>query len=350
MISQNPIIGTALHAVGGISASTCYLPFQKTKRWSWESYWIIQASFAWLIMPLVIGLLTVPHLFSVLRSAPVSAITIALVLGAVYGFGGLSFGYAIRHIGYSLTYTISIGISAVLGTITPLILNGTLIKKFQEPGGLILLLGISLSVLGVIICGIAGYRKEKDINQGNNQGGSGYFNIRKGLILTLIAGVLSAVFGISLEYGQPISDIAAQKGAGYFQGNAKIIISTAGCYVTNFTWFIILGIKQGTLKEIIQVKEIGAKTITMNFFWAILSGSLWYFQFFFYGLGHVKMGNFGFASWVIHMSMLVFFSYLVGLIMKEWKMVSRRTYNTLLIALAILVVSFFIIGFGTTNF
>ena len=47
--------------------------------------------------------------------------------------------------------------------------------------------------------------------------------------------------------------------------------------------------------------------------------------FFFYGLGHVRMGNFMFASWVIHMSMLIFFSYLVGLIMKEWKGVSKKT-------------------------
>ena len=40
---------------------------------------------------------------------------------ALYGFGGMSFGLAIKHVGYSLTYTISIGISAVVGMLA---LNG----------------------------------------------------------------------------------------------------------------------------------------------------------------------------------------------------------------------------------
>ena len=28
-LGANPILGTAIHAIGGVSASTCYLPFQK---------------------------------------------------------------------------------------------------------------------------------------------------------------------------------------------------------------------------------------------------------------------------------------------------------------------------------
>jgi L-rhamnose-H+ transport protein len=47
------------------------------------------------------------------------------------------------------------------------------------------------------------------------------------------------------------------------------------------------------------------------------------------------------------MSMLIFFSYLVGLLMKEWKNVTRRTYATLIIALLVLVTSFVIMTYGT---
>lgn len=347
MIPTNPIIGTGLHALGGISASSCYIPFSKTKKWSWGSYWLIQAAFAWIIMPFIIGFFTVPQLFTVLRSSPLPAIIVPFILGAIYGFGGLSFGYAIRQIGFSLTYTISIGISAVLGTITPLIIEGNLIEHFQKPGGSIVLSGMILSMLGVAICGLAGYKKEKDLSKLKDTSNSVHFNMKKGLILTIIAGVLSAVFGISLVYGQPISDIAALYGAGHFEGNAKIIVSTAGCFVTNFIWFLILGIKQGTIKEMVNTKEIGTKRYLGNFFWAAFGGSLWYFQFFFYGLGHVRMGNFMFASWVIHMSMLIFFSYIVGLVMKEWKDASKNTYATLIIALLTLIISFVVMTYGS---
>lgn len=349
MITPNPIIGTGLHALGGVSASTCYLPFNKTKKWSWGSFWLVQATFAWVIMPVVIGLLTVPQLMEVLKNSPPSAVITAFILGACYGFGGLSFGYAIRHIGFSLTYTISIGISAVLGTITPLILNGNIIEHFQKPGGGIVLTGMVLSMFGVALCGLAGYKKENDLSKIKENKNVVPFNMKKGLPLVLIAGVLSAVFGISLEYGQPISDVAAQYGAGHFEGNAKIIVSTAGCFVTNFIWFLILGIKQRTIKEITSAKGTGTKRYLGNFFWSALGGSLWYFQFFFYGLGHVRMGNFMFASWVIHMSMLIFFSYIVGLIMKEWRSVSRGTYITLIIALLTLIISFVVMTYGSVQ-
>lgn len=346
MITPNPLVGTGLHAVGGISAASCYMPFEKIKNWSWGAFWIVQSLFAWLIMPLVIGYFTVPQLFTVLKEAPSSAFWAAFILGATYGFGGLSFGYAIRNIGYSLTYTISIGISAVLGTVVPLAISGKVVEQFNKTGGGIVLVGMVISIIGVAICGRAGFLKEKNIakKEGKNKLG---FNMKKGLFLTIIAGTLSAVWGISLEFGQPISDLAAKYGAGHFEGNAKLIVSSLGCLVTNLTWFIVVTVKDGTIKSLYKRKLIGSKQFFGNYALSALAGSLWYTQFFFYGLGHVKMGSFQFASWVLHMSMLIFFSYIIGVIMKEWRGVSQKTYTTLIFALLVLVGSFILMSYGS---
>ncbi|MBN1184464.1 MAG: hypothetical protein JXB49_19385 [Bacteroidales bacterium] len=345
MVNPNPIIGTGLHAIGGISASTCYVPYQKTKKWSWGTFWLVQASFAWIIMPIVVGIITVPDFFGILGNAPKSALLGAFILGAVYGFGGMSFGLAIQHIGYSLTYTIAIGISAVLGTIIPLSIFGGLAEHFTKPGGGIVLLGMILSIIGVALCGLSGFKKEKDIIE--KEGKSLQFNMLTGLILAIIGGVLSGVFNVSLELGQPIADIAAQNGAGHFEGNAKLIVSTSGCFVVNFIWFLVLGIRQKTLKEFTGKTGLGISSRFKNFLWSALAGTMWCFQFFFYGLGHVKMGTFKFASWVLHMSMLIFFSYIVGVVMKEWKNVKRRTYVILVIALLTLIISFVITSYGS---
>lgn len=347
--TPNPILGTGLHALGGISASSCYVPFQKVRNWSWESYWLVQAFFAWLIMPFVIGILTIPDLMKVLNESPSSVKWAAFLLGAAYGFGGMSFGFAIKYIGYSLTYTIAIGISAVLGTIVPLMLHGTLIEQFLKPGGMILLMGMVVAVAGVAGCGWAGYRKENDLYRLEGSKGGVRFQMNRGLMLAIIAGVLSAVFGISLEVGQPISDIAASHGAGHYEGNAKIILSTTGCMATNLIWFVVLGIRQGTLRELTFSSGLPAGRTLMNYALAILSGSLWYIQFFFYGIAHVRMGVFQFASWVIHMSMLIFFSYLVGLLLREWKQVSGRTYAVLILALSILICAFVIMTWGSVK-
>jgi L-rhamnose-H+ transport protein len=345
MVHPNPIIGTGLHAIGGMSAATCYTPFQRIKKWSWNTFWLIQATFAWFIMPLIIGVITVPDFFGVLRDSSPKVMWGAFILGGIYGFGGMSFGFSIRYIGYSLTYTIAIGLSAVIGTLVPVIIDGTLVEYFTRPGSNIVIVGMILSIVGVGLTGWAGFRKERDIVKVN--GTSLNFNMKIGLVLAVIGGVLSAVFNISLEHGQPIADLAAQRGAGHFEGNAKIIVSTSGCLTVNLIWFVILSIKSRTLKEFIPGRTVSSAIYIRNFLLSALAGSLWIMQFFFYGLGHVKMGNFQFISWVLHMSMLIFFSYIVGVIVKEWKKVSKITYLILIIALVILVLSFVIMTYGS---
>ncbi|MFY0628345.1 MAG: rhamnose:proton symporter [Reichenbachiella sp.] len=348
MITPNPLFGTLLHGVGGMSAASCYLPFQKIKKWSWNSYWLVQATFAWLIFPIIVGYMTIPDLWDVFAESPMPLLINATLLGAVYGFGGMAFGFAIKHIGYSLTYTISIGLSAILGTIVPLIMHGTLFEQFSKTGGGIVLTGMLMSLLGVVLCGFAGYNKEKDLKESaNNSEEPITFNFKTGISLAVFAGVFSAIFGVSLEVGAPVAAIAAEHGAGHFEGNANLILSTGGAFITNFIWFIIASIRQKTIKEIIDVKGMGASIWLKNLFFSVLSGAFWYFQFFFYGLGHVRMGVFKFSSWAIHMSMLIFFSYLVGVLMKEWKSVTQKTYGILVLALVILVASFIVITYGS---
>lgn len=341
----NPILGTGLHAIGGISASTCYLPSQKIKKWSWGTFWLVQALFAWIITPLVLGWLTVPGFFDILSKAPSKPFWMAFLLGGVYGFGGMSFGKAINYVGYSLTYTIAIGTSAVLGTILPLLIFGGLENFFTKTGGSIVLLGMILSVVGVVICGWAGFKKENDLNVAKAEKKG--FNMKTGLLLSLVAGVLSGVFNLSLEYGKPISDMAAQNGAGNFEGNAKLIISTAGCFVVNLIWFVVAGIKQKTLQEFIPQGDRTSSTVARNWALSGFAGILWCMQFFFFGMAHVNMGNFQFASWVLHMSMLIFFSYIVGISMKEWKSVTPKTYVILITGLLVLIISFCVTSYGS---
>ena len=353
MITPSPIEGIGLHAIGATSASTCYLPFHKTKRWSWVSYWLVQSLFAWVITPLILALATIPDFFDIIRHSSGRTLWLTCLFGGIYGFGGMSFGLSTRYIGYSLTYAISIGISAVLGTILPLVMHGTLQSYFDKPGAHVIALGMVIAIIGVALCGLAGFKKEQELKQAslNTTGQKQQFNMRLGLILAIIAGVLSGIFNIALEFGQPIADAASRKGAGIFEGNAKLIVATSGCFIVNVIWFSILAIKEKrwvefSTKNYSHAEQKGRPRgqLFKNLLWSSLGGILWCMQFFFYGLGHVKMGNLQFASWVIHMSMLIFFSFIVGISMKEWKNVSRKTYLLLIIALITLAASFIIMS------
>jgi L-rhamnose-H+ transport protein len=79
---------------------------------------------------------------------------------------------------------------------------------------------------------------------------------------------------------------------------------------------------------------------------ASITGVLWYGQFFFYGLGHVRLGEYQFSSWAIHMIMLVLFSAVAGLLLKEWKSCSKGTMSVLMLALGVLIAAVLILTYG----
>ena len=114
---MHPLAASILfHAIGATSAAFCYVPQRKVKRWSWQSYWLTQASFCWLLLPIIGAFLTVPDFWSVVQAAPRDAMLRTFLLGVAYGIGGTAFGVAIRYVGFSITYATAIGISTVVGT------------------------------------------------------------------------------------------------------------------------------------------------------------------------------------------------------------------------------------------
>ena len=109
-MGPNPFIGVIYHWIGGFASATNFIPFRGIKRWSWEIYWLIQGFAAWIVAPLVLAGLLVPNLFGILRAAPPSSIHYALLWGALWGVGGLTFGLAIRYLGIALGYAIALGL------------------------------------------------------------------------------------------------------------------------------------------------------------------------------------------------------------------------------------------------
>lgn len=344
----NVFSGIGLHAAGGIAAASCYVPLKGTPGWSYQSYWLLFCLSGWFVMPIGVAVLTVPNLGQILAEAPMDAIGTTTLLGAIYGFGGMAFALGIRHIGFSLTYAVAIGISAVLGTVVPAILDGNLIESFQKPGGVTVLTGFGISIAGVALCGWAGVRKEREL-VGRDDAGASTFNIRKGLTLVILAGVLSAVFGLSLAAGGPIDEVARRHGATDFQSHVTYIFAMGGAFLTNLLWWGVVHARNGTFREYVALPSSLATRgrLSTHYFFGILSGVLWYGQFFFYGLGHVRMGDFAFMSWGIHMTMLVFFSFGIGYVFKEWRNLSRKTTGMLYWGLVTLFASFAVITWGS---
>ena len=344
---MNLIAGIVLHFTGAFSASVCYTTQKKTKYWSWQSYWLLQAFICWLLLPVVVAYFTIPKLHIVLSEAPAAAMRSSFLLGVLYGIGGTAFGLAIRYIGFSLTYAISVGISCVLGTLLPPWYEGRLSSVLHGNGGDLLITGISIGALGIALCGVAGRLKERDYRELHVRKGNHSFY--RGISLCILSGILSALYGFSLFRGQPVADVAAKYGAGELQGNVIYIFSNSGAFLSTAVYCIYLHNKYSTWKEYIKLPAKNTANfswLSTNFFLAVLTGILWYTQFFFYGLGHNHMGTYKFTSWAIHMIMLVLISALIGVVMKEWSVAKKVTILILITAVIVLIAAVLIITYG----
>ena len=343
MIIANPLVGVAFHAIGALSASVCYAPQKKVLKWSWQSYFLAQALFCWLLLPILGAILTIPNLALVLAEAPRRAMLESFCLGMAYGIGGMAFNLAIRYIGFSLTYAIAVGLSSVLGTLIPPFVHGVLGETLNKPGAQWVVMGLVVGTIGIALCGLAGRMKEQQLQ------GQGEFSLVKGLLLSLLAGVLSAVYGFALDAGQPIADVALKHGAGVWQGNVIYIFSNSGAFITTAIFCVWLHIRQKTFREFVALRSEGhTGALSINYLMAILTGMFWYGQFFFYNLGHVRMGAYKFTSWAIHMIMLVLFSNLLGLLLREWKGCKRNTLFAITLALTVLTLAILCLSYGNS--
>lgn len=378
-MGPNPLIGVLYHWIGGFASATNFIPFRQIKRWSWEIYWIIQGIAAWLIAPVVAASLLVPHLFTILGQADRATLGWALLWGAVWGVGGLTFGLAIRYLGIALGYAIALGLCMVFGTIVPPIFHGQMGAIMRERSGLWILGGVLLCLVAVATNGAAGLSKEKEITQEEKiEAGERDFSFVKGVLIAIGAGFMSSFFAFGLDAGKPIAALAKTSlvSAGrsdIWQNLPVLVVVLWGGFVTNFLWSLALIIKNRSAAQFVGEPglnpmrsapttgdtlmdfdprnaaadlKISPGVLLGNYLFAALAGVIWYFQFFFYSMGQTKMGSYDFSSWTLHMASIIIFATLWGLFLKEWRGTSGRTRTLVAAGLVLLIGSTMVVGYG----
>ena len=342
---MNFLIGLAVIAIGSFGQSSSYVPINKVKNWSWESFWLTQGIFAWLIFPFLGALLAIPagHTLGELLSAGDGAALKTMGYGALWGVGGLTFGLSMRYLGIALGQSIALGTCSAFGTIIPAIMKGT---DLFSGSGLMLLVAVSTAIAGIAVIGYAGALRNQNMSEEQRRAAIKDFALGKGLLVALLAGVMSACFSLGLEAGQPIADAAAAAGASsLFVTLPATLMVTLGGFVTNAAYCLYQNVKNKTLKDYVSVPS---NILVNNLLFCALAGGLWYSQFFGLGVGKsfFEEGSVIMVfSWSILMSLNVVFSNVWGIILKEWKGVSSRTWTVLMIGLAILIFSTFVINF-----
>jgi L-rhamnose-H+ transport protein len=224
---------------------------------------------------------------------------------------------------------------------------------FSTTGGRIVLLGILILLVGIILSGTAGIRKDHDLGK-NKEGVNSEFKLSKGLMIAIVSGVLSAFFSFGIDAGKEMAATArslaveqnypfvTQAGSGFkylFENNIIFFVILWGGLTSNLIWSTVLILKNKTGGDFVDRKT----PLLRNYLFCALAGSTWFLQFFFYGMGETKIGN-GASSWTLHMATIILTANLWGFYRKEWKGVSKKTNNMILLGIGAILLSVIVIG------
>ncbi len=337
------MIGILLIAIGSLGAASFYVPFKKVKQWSWESYWIMQGLAAWIIIPWIFAFITVPSgsLMDIIHDAPSNSKWLAIMFGALWGVGGLTFGLSIRYMGIALGQSIVLGLAAALGTLIPAFVSGD--NLFSSKAGILTLIGVAIALVGIALIGFAGALKNKNLTEEERKAAVKEFALKKGLLIALLSGVMSASFAFGFQAGIPIEEAAAAAGTNpLFVSNPSLIFILMGGFVTNLIYCVYLNIKNKTYKDYFSVSP---GVFMNNIAFTFLAGFLWFLQFHFYGMGKSQVPEAMQAfSWSILMSLNIAMANIWGLFLKEWKGVNKKTMMVLVTGILILILSTFVIN------
>ena len=337
------VIGLLIIAIGAFCQSSSYVPINKVKQWSWESYWLVQGIFAWLIFPVLGALLAVPaghSLFDLFTAENSFNVWMTMLFGVLWGVGGLTFGLSMRYLGVALGQSIALGTCAGLGTVMGPVLLNIFFPELDALSSLTfaVITGVAVTLLGIAVIGVAGSMKAASLSEDEKKAAVKDFNFPKGLAIALLAGFMSGCFNVGLEFGKDINfgDLTPDM----YKTLPATLLVTIGGFVTNAIYCLYQNGKNKTWGDYKNGKVWGN-----NVLFCALAGVLWYSQFFGLSLGKgflTESPTLMTLSFCILMALNVTFSNVWGIILNEWKGCSKKTIAVLITGICILVLSSFL--------
>lgn len=329
---ESTIIPFALVLLASIFQGSFGLGMKFMSPLKWEAWWLIHATIAMIIVPVGWALIVVPDLFGVISAAPSDAIWTGMLFGLLWGIGGIMFGKSIPYIGISLTYGIVMGLCSAAGSLIPFfqLENATSLPSFPY-----VMIGVFIMLVGVAITAYAGIMRDKNKDSGE------VGNLKMGLIIATLSGVLSAFLNVGFVNAQPVGQAAEAAGAIIRNSSLAIwVVVLFGAYLMNAGYAIVLLTKNKTWYSF-AVANAGKA-----YNWSIVAGLLWFGALGIYGQGATLLGDMGpVIGWPILLGVSLIVSNIWAYMNEEWKDASKP-FNWLLVGLAILIIATIVLGYS----
>ena len=343
--TTNPALGVLIFTLGGLAGAVFYLPFKKVKNWAWESYWFIYAVVGLVVVPWALAFCTSPNVVTVLSQAPAQTLLYCCLCGAAWGVGGLTWGLMIRYLGVGLGLAIGCGLCSAAGTLIPPILAGKLDSLYGTPSANASLVGVLVSLAGIVLVGMAGMSKENELPEEVKKKAVAEYNFKRGITVAIFSGLMSSAMSFGLQGGAKIerlAEIIMPITPTAWRGMPVLVVVLFGGFLVNGVWCLYLNAKNKTTDDYARK---GAPLLG-NYLFAGLAGAIWCSQFICFKTGEPAMGKMAYIGWAVLMASAILFSTLLGIFLGEWKGTSGRTRGLLALGLVLLLSSSVVAGYS----
>lgn len=312
-------------AAGGVIGSVL-VPLKLTKGWAWENSWLIFSACAYLLAPWIVAIWTVPQLAVVYSQTQVSILIGTVLLGFGWGLAVVFAGLAFDLVGISISTVLLYGSSVAIGSMGALFLLEP--SKIITPDGLEILFWDLILTGGIVLCARGSSLRGAPTPRGRTR-------LRRGIALSLIAGVLSTLFNLVLAYGAPIEQRA-------------IALGTKPNLASNAIWS--LAVSAGSLPSLLWCSHLLRRNhswrcyaqsgLARNLLWCIAMGAAWMGGTVLYGAATTEVGRFGTAmAWPVYLSAVILTGNGWGVVFGEWSDAPRRALNRMWAGIALQILS-----------
>ncbi len=297
------VIGFSILLLACLCQGSFGLGYKNFKPFSWEAFWGIYCFYC-LIIPLIWAVILVPDVW-VRLTDDIPLTLSASACGVLWGASAICFSKAVSMIGMSLVYGISMGISAIVGSLIPLFTAGELPKTRSL---ILLIIGLAITLIGIAVITKAGLTKDKEL--GVSAGG----NMKLGLLFSMISGLGSGAMNIGFDRLSPIGKAVSENvGSDTAASAIQWLPVLAGGAIAGMIFCAISMTKNKTWQT--YTKSGGLKRFGILFVTAIV----WFIALAAYGIASIKLGTLGpVIGWILFNALALIISNLWGLKIGEW--------------------------------
>lgn len=97
-------------------------------------------------------------------------------------------------------------------------------KNLAHLGGIAILIGLTLCIVSIAVCGLAGVRKERELVTNQQTDATSEFSLGKVLTIAIASGLLSACFAVGVDRGIPIAELSIAQGTSALIANNVVLV------------------------------------------------------------------------------------------------------------------------------